>query len=390
MRATLPEGLGLQTVLDQSRYVEERLDGVIGNLITGSLLVVAVSVVMLGGRAALVVGAALPLSALMVFGWMRVLEVPLHQMSATGLVIALGLLIDNAIVVVDEVQQRLRAGVTAGQAVRQSVSYLLVPMLAATLTTVLAFVPIATSPGATGEFIGTIGLTVILALTSSLFLSLTVIPALTARLQTWQPLGPRARWWWEQGASPAVLARPYRRILLQALRHPRQAVALSLLLPVLGFAVFGSLDQQFFPPTNRDQFQIELRLPQQSPLLRTEALAMAVRQRIRADPHVDDVHWFLGESAPPFFYNVVASEENAPHYAQGLVQLRGSERVRETIHSLQGELDRAFPDAQILVKQLEQGPPSRHRSSCGSKVPIWGCCARSAMSCAVTWRSWRP
>jgi multidrug efflux pump subunit AcrB len=356
VRADLPEGVGLHTVLDQSRYVEERLDGVIGNLITGSLLVVAVSVLMLGGRAALVVGSALPLSALMVFGWMRLMEIPLHQMSATGLVIALGLLIDNAIVVVDEMEQRLRSGTSPGQAVRDSVSYLLVPMLASTLTTVLAFVPIATSPGATGEFIGTIGLTVILALASSLSLSLTVLPALTARLQRWQPLGPRQRWW-DQGVSPAFLRRPYRRILLQGLRRPRRAVALSLVLPVLGFLVFGSLEQQFFPPTNRDQFQIEMRLPQQSPMARTEALAMAVRQQIRRDHRIEDVHWFLGESAPPFFYNVIAGEENAPNYAQGLVQLRGADQVRETIRSLQGVLDNAFPEAQILVKQLEQGPP---------------------------------
>ena len=354
--ATLPAGLGLHTLLDQSRYVEERLDGVIGNLITGALLVVAVSVLMLGGRAALVLGAALPLSALMVFGWMRVLEIPLHQMSATGLVIAMGLLIDNAIVVVDEVEQRLRGGASGGAAVRQSVGYLLVPMLAATLTTVLAFVPIATAPGATGEFIGAIGLVVILALLSSLFLSLTVIPALCARLQHWRPLGIEARWW-EQGLSPAGLARPYRYAVLQALRHPWRSVALSLLLPLLGFLAFGSLEQQFFPPTNRDQFQIEMRLPRQSSLQRSEGLALAARQRLREHPAVADVHWFLGESAPPFFYNVVASQEDASHYAQGLVQLRGTERLRDTIRSLQESLDGAFPEAQLLVKQLEQGPP---------------------------------
>ncbi|MEA5415300.1 efflux RND transporter permease subunit [Synechococcus sp. BA-132 BA5] len=356
VRATLPEGLGLHTLLDQSRYVQERLDGVIGNLITGSLLVVAVSVLMLGGRAALVVGAALPLTALMVLGCMRVLGIPLHQMSATGLVIALGLLIDNAIIVVDELQQRLRDGTPPGEAVRQTARYLLVPMLAATLTTVLAFVPIATSPGATGEFIGTIGLTVILALASSLLLSLTVILALAARLHRWQPLGP-AVGWWEQGVAIPALTRRYRASLQQVLRHPWRGVALCLVLPVVGFASFASLEQQFFPPTNRDQFQIEMRLPQQSAMARTEALAQAARRHIRAHPRVDDVHWFLGASAPQFFYNVIADEENAPHYAQGLVQLRSAEGLRDTIRSLQQSLDRAFPEAQILVKQLEQGPP---------------------------------
>ncbi|MCT0213246.1 MULTISPECIES: efflux RND transporter permease subunit [unclassified Synechococcus] len=356
VRATLPAGLGLHTVLDQSRYVQERLDGVINNLITGSLLVVAVSVLMLGGRAALVVGAALPLTALMVLGCLRVLEVPLHQMSATGLVIALGLLIDNAIVVVEELQQRLRAGTPPGEAVRQTSRYLLVPMLAATLTTVLSFVPIATSPGATGEFIGTIGLTVILALACSLLLSLAVILAVAARLHRWQPLGPNVRWW-EQGLAIPALTGPYRAGLQRVLRHPWQGVALSLVLPVLGFACFASLERQFFPPTNRDQFQIELRLPQQSAIARTEALALEARRLIRRHPSVEDVHWFLGESAPQFFYNVIADQENAPHYAQGLVQLRSAEGLRDTIRSLQQSLDRRFPDAQVLVKQLEQGPP---------------------------------
>ncbi|MCP9889403.1 efflux RND transporter permease subunit [Cyanobium sp. ATX 6A2] len=356
VRATLPAGLGLHTVLDQSRYVEARLDGVIGNLITGSLLVVAVSVLMLGGRAALVVGAALPLTALMVLGCMGVLGVPLHQMSATGLVIALGLLIDNAIVVVDELQQRLRSGSAPGEAVRQTGRYLLVPMLAATLTTVLAFLPIATSPGATGEFIGSIGLTVILALGCSLLLWLTVILALAARLHRWQPLGPGVRWW-EQGLAVPALASRYTAVLQQLLRRPWQGVALCLVLPVVGFACFASLERQFFPPTNRDQVQIELHLPQQSAIARTEALALAARQHIRSHPHVDDVHWFLGESAPQFFYNVIADQDNAPHYAQGLVQLRSAEGLRDTIRALQQSLDRRFPEAQILVKQLEQGPP---------------------------------
>lgn len=234
-------------MLDQSRYVEERLDGVIGNLITGSLLVMAVSALMLGGRAALVVGAALPLTALMVLGCMRVLAVPLHQMSATGLVIALGLLIDNAIVVVEELQQRLRAGTAPGEAVRQTGRYLLVPMLAATLTTVLSFVPIAASPGATGEFIGSIGLTVILALLCSLLLSLTVILALAARLHRWQPLGPGVRWW-EQGIAVPALTSRYTAVLHQLLRRPWQGVALCLVLPVVGFACFASLERQFFPP----------------------------------------------------------------------------------------------------------------------------------------------
>jgi len=217
--ATLSDALGLHIVLDQSQYVQQRLNGVIGNLIFGSLLVIAVPLLMLGAKSALLVGLALPLTALMVFGWMEVLGVPLHQMSITGIIIALGLLIDNAIVVVDEVQGRLRAGLSPADAVSKTVSHLLVPLLASTLTTVLAFVPIATSPGGTGEFIGTIGLTVILALLSCLALSLTVITALAGRLHHWQPLNWQ-RHWWQHGWSNVALAAGYRWTLRRVFRRP--------------------------------------------------------------------------------------------------------------------------------------------------------------------------
>ena len=354
--ATLSDGLELRVVLDQSRYVQQRLNGVIANLIFSSLLVIAVSLLVLGGKAALLVGTALPLTSLMVFGWMRALGVPLHQMSITGLIIALGLLIDNAIVVVDEVQRRLKAGSAPAVAVGQTVRHLCVPLIASTLTTVLAFVPIATSPGGTGEFIGTIGLTVILALISSLTLSLTVIAALIGRLHHWEPLNWQADWW-RHGISNEWLTAGYRWTLRRVFQRPWLGVALALVLPIMGFAVFGTLEQQFFPPTNRDQFQIEVQLPNQSAIAQTQTLVLAARDRIQQHPNVEDVHWFLGESAPPFFYNVINNQENAPFYAQGIVQLTGTDALRETIQSLQTDLDAAFPEAQILVKQLEQGPP---------------------------------
>ena len=352
----LSDGLGLRTVLDQSQYVQQRLNGVIGNLLFSSGLVIGVSLLMLGGKAALLVGSALPLTTLMVFGLMQGLGVPLHQMSVTGIIIALGLLIDNAIVVVDEVQGRLRSGLSPVEAVGTTIRHLLVPLLASTLTTVLAFVPIATSPGGTGEFIGTIGLTVILALISSLTLSLTVTAALVGRLHDWQPL----RWqadWWLYGIANETLAVGYRWTLRRVFQRPWLGMALAMVLPVVGFAVFGTLEQQFFPPTNRDQFQIEVQLPNQTAIAQTESVVMAARDRIRQNPHVEDIHWFLGESAPSFFYNVVGGQEDAPYYAQGIVQLKGTDGLRQTIQALQTDLDAAFPEAQILVKQLEQGPP---------------------------------
>lgn len=355
-RGQLSHGLELQVVLDQSQYVQQRLDGVISNLVFSSALVIGVSLLLLGWKSALIVGLALPLTTLMVFGCMKLLAVPLHQMSVTGIIIALGLLIDNAIIAVDEVQGRLRDGMGPAAAIHNTVKHLLVPLVASTLTTVLAFVPIASSPGGVGEFIGTIGLTVILALLSSLVLSLTVIVSLTGLLHRWEPFS--IRWqWWRQGFSNQSLAAAYRRTLRTIFHRPWLGVGLSLVLPAIGFGVFATLPQQFFPPTNRDQFQIEFQLPTQASLEATQQQVLAARELALAHPEVQDMHWFLGRSAPSFFYNVVDNRRNAQNYAQGIVQLTTTDHLRQTIRTLQAEMDQAFPAAQVLVRQLEQGPP---------------------------------
>ena len=352
----LSDGLGLTIILDQSQYVQQRLNGVIGNLIVSSLLVIGVSFTILGWRAALIVGSALPLVTLMVFGAMKVLGIPLHQISVTGLIISLGLLIDNAIVVVDEVQHHLQAGVPPAQAIQRTVNQLAIPLLASTLTTVMAFVPIALSPGGTGEFIGTIGTTVILALLSSLFLSLTIIAALSGLIHHRFPPGEHDRWWATGWSHPRLTAL-YRWSLAAIFRRPILGIILAMVLPVVGFIQFSSLPQQFFPPTNRDQFQVEIELPATSAIATTQALVIAVRETMQQHPAVEEVQWFLGKSAPPFFYNVISTRRNEANYAQGIVQLNDTSALRQTIQSLQVELDRAFPQAQIIVKQLEQGPP---------------------------------
>ncbi len=355
-QAQLPPGIGLPIILDQSRYVEARLDTVLRELLFGSALVMTVTLWMMGWRAALVIGAALPLSSLMVFGGMKLLGIPLHQISITGLIIALGLLIDNAIVIVDEVQIQLRQGLAASAAIAKSVRHLSLPLLASTLTTVLAFLPIALAPGGVGEFTGSIGVSAILGLLSSLIISLTVLPALAGRLGDWTRL-PSTGPWWQTGFSQPGLTRLYRQSLDRALSRPVLTLALALILPVAGFLATPSLGLQFFPPTGRDQFFVEFELPTQASLAQTQAQVLQARQLILQQPTVVDVHWFIGKSAPPFYYNVIGSRENSANYAQGLIQLQPNVKPGPVIQALQTELDRAFPAAQIIVRQLEQGPP---------------------------------
>ncbi|MEL7504404.1 MAG: efflux RND transporter permease subunit [Cyanobacteria bacterium J06554_6] len=377
--ARLPQGVSLDTVFDQSIYVETRIGTLLGNLLIGAGLVVAVTLVTMGWRAALVVGTALPLTSLAVFGWMGVLGVPIHQMSVTGLIIALGLLIDNAIIAVDEIQMELAHGDAPIEAVAKTVNYLKVPLFASTVTTVMTFLPIYLLPGPAGEFVGTIALGVIVALISSLALSLTVIAALAGRFlgdthATAAAIHPRngrrsgpipaiQRFllkpgaWWVDGFSSPQLARPYRQSLQWVMRRPLFAIALTLIIPLVGFIAASTLDQQFFPLVSRDQVQVEVEFAPQTAIAQTRSQMLQARQVMLQNDRVVEVHWFVGESAPKFYYNFTGNRRNQAQYAQALVQLDTGNNVEPIIQNLQAELDETFPSARILVKQLQQGPP---------------------------------
>lgn len=354
-RAQLPSGCGLRVIFDQNLYVQSRINTVLRELVFGSVLAMGVILFLMGWKSALVVGSSLPLSALMVFGGMKVLGIPLHQMSVTGIVIALGLLIDNAIVIVDEVQIRLHKRMAPKQAVAESVRHMTVPLLSSTLTTVLAFLPIALAPGGIGEFTGSIGVTSILGIVSSLVISLTVLPALAGRLHHWGRV-PTTSAWWHTGFSHPSLTAVYRWTLNKTLARPMLGVIMALIMPVSGFLVASNLEQQFFPPSGRDQFHVEVELPAQAPLAQTQSNVLGARELILRHPDVVDVHWFIGKNAPSFYYNMVEGRKNSANYAQALVQLRSNAKSRPVIQTLQGELDRAFPQAQMVVRQLEQGP----------------------------------
>lgn len=353
--AELPPSIGLKRVFEQSGYVESRLETLLSNLLIGGAAVMVVIWVLMGWRSALVVGSALPLASLMVLAGMRLLGVPIHQMSVTGLIIALGLLIDNAIVIVDEVADRVRGGESPGEAVGASVSHLGVPLLGSTLTTCLSFAPIALMPGPAGEFVGAISISVMLAVASSFVLAVTVTPAMAAIVS---PKSPHARGrWWVSGLELPRASRGYRRVLDAVLKRPALGITLSVIPPVIGFALAGRLTEQFFPPAERNQFHIQADLPAGASIKATEAIALAAREVLLEHPRVTDADWFLGASAPNFYYNMMATRAATPQFAQALVRTDTAADQAGMLRELQRELDTRLPGARFLVRQLEQGPP---------------------------------
>jgi len=350
------QGIGVEVAFDQSRYTEQRLSTLGGNLLAGALLVMLVVFVGMGWRAALIVGAALPLSAaLTVFG-LNVLGQQIHQMTIFGMIIAIGLLIDNAIVMTDEVKKKLDRDEERGEAVRHALSHLFVPLLASTLTTILGFMPVFLLPGPLGDFVGPIAIAVVLALTASLLVATTVIPVLAGIYLRRRQHGQRYHWW-DAGLRSRPLAAAYRRLLAAGVSRPWVTAGACLVLPVAGFVLAGNLGQQFFPPADRDQFEIEVWLAPDASIDRTADLAARIEAAVRREPGVAELNWRVGGSYPTIYYNRVMRQDGNAAYAHAMVYTDTLAAANRLTRELPRILADRFPQASVVVSPFAQGPP---------------------------------
>ena len=347
----------VEIVMAQSEYVIDRLAGLAQNLGFSALIVFAVLFVIMGWRSALIVGSALPLTILLVMVLINLYDEPLHQMSVTGLVVALGLLIDNAIVVVDDYRLLRARGLERLEAVDKAAKTLFGPLLASTLTTVFAFGPIALMPGTAGEFISMIGISVIFAVSASFVLAFTVILAMAAWFDDGRA-GETNAPFWRDGLRVRPLETMYRGLLRAVIAQPLLGLALGVLVPVAGFAAAATLPGQFFPPTERDMFQVRLTLPPSAPIDVTRGEVQRATDMILAHEGVESVVWVLGETSPRVYYNMFGADEGRPNFAQGFVRATDAEASRRIVQAVQAQAIDQFASAQFLALPFEQGPPA--------------------------------
>lgn len=344
----LPWGLSIETVFDQSRYTTARLGEVGINMAVGVLLVVVVLFVTLGWRSALIVAMVLPVVSLASVATLNALSVPIHQMSVTGLIVALGLLVDAAIVVTDEVGNRLRQGLSRLTAVSGSVRRLALPLTASTLTTVLSFLPLLLLPGPAGDFVGSIAISVIVMLVWSLIVAVTITPAIAGR---WLRVGDGSK----QPDGP--LMRSFRWLLLLSINNPGRTTVLALVLPITGFLALPGLTPQFFPGVDRDQFHLEVDLPVGTKIDETLRVVRSIDTHLSKVDGVVNVAWTVGRSAPAFYYNMVGDRDQAPAFAQALIRTSSAETTQVLLAELQDELPLAFAQVRFVIRGLTQGPP---------------------------------
>jgi multidrug efflux pump subunit AcrB len=343
-------------VFEQNTYTEARLTELTENLLLGSLVVMLVILLFMGAKASWIVGLALPLCAAFAIFSLSFFNQQIHQMSIFGIILAIGLLIDNAIVITDEIRLNLLdQDKTRLQALEKSVRHLFAPLLASTLTTVLGFMPIFLLNGNIGDFISPIAISVVMALLGSLAISLTVIAALAARYLPRDSGAEHA--WYLRGLQLPSVSSEFSKLLAKSIKKPLIVLPFVTVFCLSGFVLSQQLANVFFPSADRDQFEMYVWLPAGSSIERTKSLTYKMDSYIRDKERVEQVTWLVGGSAPSVYYNQVMTRDNSPEFANAVITVDSVSAAASMITELQFELQDKFPQAKVVVRAFGQGPP---------------------------------
>ncbi len=353
---TLPSNVQIDLIFDQDRYTTQRLGNLLANVLIGFSLIAAVLFFSLGWRSALIVSASLPLTILFALAAMNMLDRSIHQMSVTGLIIALGIMVDNAIVMADTVARFKAAGLGRVDAQMRAVRKLWVPLMGSTLTTIFAFLPMIVQEGPTGEFVSDISYAVIFSLLGSFLISQIVVSSLAARFLSGAEQDRNAGWI-EVGLKMRTMGSLLRKTILLALRRPLVALALVLVLPVSGFIAISNVPTEFFPASDRDMINLEVFLPQSANAQATRDLIERVSTALATDQEIESLHWFIGSNAPKVYYNLLMNADGAQNYAQAMIKMPHFRIANRKVAELQARFDAEFPEAQFVVRRFQQGPP---------------------------------
>lgn len=336
----------------QPQWVQGRINGLGRSLLMGILIVAAVIVAAMGIRLGLVVAAVVPLVVLSALALWALGGGTLHQMAVAAVVIALGMLVDNAIVVAENVQARVDRGEDPRAASVGALRELVVPLAAATGTTLAAFVPMLASEGPTGEFTRAIPVLVMTTLVISYGYAVLVTPLMARYVLRRRDLAERGA---GKGSTPAGGRLP---ALLSrvAIGRPALVLTLAALLVTASLLVSGRVGRQFFPASDRNRVVVDLELPESAHLDETDAAAREVERYLASLPEVSSVSSFVGRSVPHFYYNLPRIPQ-APNFAQVVVSTRRKDQVDEVVRAARSFVRTELPRVESVARRLDQGPP---------------------------------
>jgi len=350
---TLPPGVGLHRGFDQAANVSHRL-GRLGEDFLIALGLVLLTLLPLGGRAALVVMISIPLSLAMTVMSLAWTGFTLNQLSIVGMVIALGLLVDDSIVVVENITRYRRAGHSRTQAAILATQQIWVAVLGATATLVFAFVPLLFLPGGPGRYIRSLPVAVVFAVLASLIVSLTIIPWLASLLlgKDEGPEGNRFLRAFDRGIHAT-----YAPLLDRALRRPGRTLLLASAFVVLSFALVPVVGFSLFPKAETPQFHVDITAPEGASIAATDSAARYAERVLGRAPGVKAIYTSVGHDNPRVYYNV-SSRTDDPRIGQLFVLMShyDTKTTPRLLDSLRAELAR-YPAAELALREYENGPP---------------------------------
>jgi multidrug efflux pump subunit AcrB len=349
----LPRSVTLARGFDQAANVSHRLAR-LGEDFLIALGLVLLTLLPLGSRAAFIVMISIPLSLAMGVTALRWAGFTLNQLTIVGMVIALGLLVDDSIVVVENITRFRRAGHSRVEAAVLATKQIWVAVLGATATLVFAFVPLLFLPGGPGSYIRSLPVAVILAMLASLFVSLTIIPWLSSVMlhKEERPEGNRFLRAFDRGIHAT-----YAPLLDRALKHPRRALALSAAFVALSLALVPVVGFSLFPKAETPQFRVDITMPEGASIAATDSAARFAERVLGATPGVRAVYTSVGHDNPRVYYNV-ASRTDDPRIGQLFVLLGHYDHgtTPRLLDSLRAALA-TYPGAEIALREFENGPP---------------------------------
>jgi multidrug efflux pump subunit AcrB len=349
----LPRAVRLERGFDQAENVSHRLAR-LGEDFAIAIALVLLTLLPLGFRSALVVMISIPLSLAMGLTALYWAGYTLNQLSIVGMVIALGLLVDDSVVVVENITRFRREGHGPLDAAILATRQIWVAVLGATATLIFAFVPLMFLPGGPGRFIRSLPMAVITTVLASLLVSLTVIPWLASRFlgKDPGPDGNRVLRAFEHGIQAT-----YAPLLDRALQRPRRTLVGAAVIVAASFALVPAIGFSLFPKAETPQFRIDITAPQGASIAATDSAARFAERVVAGRPEVRAVYTSVGHDNPQIYYNVSARVDD-PRVGQLFVLLHGydTDRTPALLDTLRAELA-TYPGAEIALREFENGPP---------------------------------
>ncbi|HHA2384228.1 efflux RND transporter permease subunit [Stenotrophomonas sp. Sm3119] len=386
LQKTLPAGMQLRKVSDQPQSVEESVGEFVQVLTEAVVIVLLVSFFSLGLRTGLVVGVTIPLVLAMTFFVMHYFDIGLHKISLGALVLALGLLVDDAIIAVEMMATKMEQGYDRLRAASFAWESTAFPMLTGTLITAAGFLPIATAASSTGEYTRSLFQVVTIALVVSWIAAVLFIPYLGDKMlpDLFNPQPPKpgsvsARWhakrqqWADRYPALANLIAPpqhghdhdpyqrpfyrsFRRFLDGCLRHRWWVIAATIALFVFSLMMFRFVPQQFFPDSTRPELMVDIELAEGASLRSTQAQAEKLEKLLSSREGIANYVSYVGTGSPRF-YLPLDQQLPATNFAQFVVLAKDIKARESTRDWLLHEVIPKFPDVQMRVTRLENGPP---------------------------------